>query len=124
MKVTRIINDRIKESASWSMSLVELDDGQQVRIFNPISVGDEVESYVKDGYTNWKIKKGGASGDVDKVINTLFDELRTLSKRVEVLEAELQQQYKIANEVKSRVGDSDEMPDDFLKTSFSLDGSK
>lgn len=121
MKVARIVNESVRETANWSMALVELSDGQQVRIFNPISVGDEVESYLKDGYTNWKIKKGGASGDVDKVINTIFDELRTLSKRVEVLEAELQQQYKIANEAKSRVDSSEKMPEGFLKTSFSLE---
>lgn len=46
-----------KNGKSWSIAKVELDNGKTTNIFNPIAVGDTVESFEKDGYTNWRLPK-------------------------------------------------------------------
>lgn len=121
MKVTRIVNEvvnsGVKNGKQWSQASVQLSDGQIVRIFNPVTVGDEVESEQNGQYTNWKVSKQSsvASGDVERLINSMGEELRTLSKRVEALEVELNMQKRITNEVESQVSDENEMPEDFLK---------
>jgi hypothetical protein len=82
-------------------------------------VGDTVYSEVKDGYTNWKIKKAQASvgGDAEKLINQMSKDIQTLFGRVSALESELGL-LKLNNiETESQVSGSDDMPDDFLKIS-------
>lgn len=46
----------------WQMDLVILDTGEEVRIFSPIEINDEVESYDNNGYKNWRLKDGGQEG--------------------------------------------------------------
>jgi hypothetical protein len=119
VKVTKIVNDCVRSGANWSQSSVELDNGQIVRVFNPVMVGDTVYSEVKDGYTNWKIKKAQASvgGDAEKLINQMSKDIQTLFGRVSALESELGL-LKLNNiETESQVSGSDDMPDDFLKIS-------
>jgi len=120
MKVTRIVNDNVNSGDSWSQSSVELSDGQIVRIFNPVMVGDEVYSKQEGKYTNWKVKKPTAqsvSNDVEKLINEMGKELQTLSVRVQELEDWKSRQEQNNYGVESRLDDSDEMPEDFLKIS-------
>lgn len=128
MKVERIVDDcvnsGVKNNKQWSQASVQLDDGQIVRIFNPVMVGDEVESEVNGKYTNWKVKKStqAVSNDVEKLINQMAKEIQTLSRRVEALEARTPVQGNNFNGNESRVSDSNEMPESFLKTSFKLNG--
>lgn len=64
-KVTEILEENVRtgtgSKGDWAMHLVKLDDDDEVRIFAPIEVGDEVESYEYNGYTNWR-KAGGNGG--------------------------------------------------------------
>lgn len=64
-RVREIIDAEAKSGVSaktnkpWSQAKVELENGEQVWIFNPIEVSQEVESYTteRDGtsYTNWRL---------------------------------------------------------------------
>lgn len=70
MQVTKIIDSNINSGmgtkGEWSQSLVELDDGTQTRIFNPIMAGEQVEPFTteKDGktYTNYRPQKTSGKG--------------------------------------------------------------
>jgi hypothetical protein len=115
MKVTKIVNDCVKSGANWSQSSVELNDGQIVRVFNPVMVGDTVYSEQKGGYTNWKVKK--SSNDYDKVINQLWTEIQTLQGRVEVLERSGNVALADNFGVSSQVDDFMDSAPDFLKIS-------
>jgi hypothetical protein len=124
MKVTSIINSEVNKGATWSMSSVELSDGQIVKIFNPVMVGDEVESYQKDNYTNWRIKKvqaGAVSGDAEKIINMLSKQvqeqgelLQTLLGRINDLELGKKLEKPDNLEVSSQVDDYNENPLNFM----------
>lgn len=51
-----------KNGKPWSMAQVELDNGKSIKIFNPIEVGDLVESYKNGEYWNWrKVKEQAAN---------------------------------------------------------------
>ena len=125
MKVNRIIDSNVKSGDTksgdtWSMSLVELNDGQLVRIFNPVEVGDTVYSEVNGKYTNWKVLKEARqaiSNDVEKLINNMSAELQTLSTRVQELEDWKSRQEVNNYAPESRVFDGEDMPDSFLKIS-------
>jgi hypothetical protein len=128
MKVNRIVNESVnsgvKNGKQWSQASVELSDGQIVRIFNPVMVGDTVTSEQNGQYTNWKVVNkvdNGISGDTEKLINSMSADIQTLVGRVEVLEAHILTQEKIAKEVESRVYESEEMPSGFLKNSYKLE---
>lgn len=66
--VTEILDDSAKSGMGkngkpWSMSRVGLSNGESVFIFNPIDIGQVVES-VQDGeYINWKPKKADPKHD-------------------------------------------------------------
>lgn len=123
MKVERIVNDTVnsgvKNNKHWSQASVQLDDGQIVRIFNPVMVGDEVESEQNGQYTNWKVKQfksESVSNDVDKIINQMSKDIQTLTARVEELEKRVRvMQVDNNNVTESRVLESEQMPEDFLK---------
>ena len=124
MEVISIINSEVNKGATWSMSSVELSDGQIVKIFNPVMVGDEVESYQKDNYTNWRIKKvqaGAVSGDAEKIINMLSKQvqeqgelLQTLLGRINDLELGKKLEKPDNLEVSSQVDDYNENPLNFM----------
>ena len=115
MKVTKIINDNVNSGANWSQSSVQLDDGQIVRIFNPVQTGDTVESFINGKYTNWRIKKV-ISNDTEKVINSMSKDIQTLLQRLDKLESKVTEleQFNI-KESNSQVSEVNEMPEDFLK---------
>lgn len=116
MKVTKIINDNVNSGANWSQSSVQLNDGQIVRIFNPVQIGDTVESFENGKYINWKIKKQSVTSDTDKVINSMSQDIQTLLQRLDKLESRVIELEKInIKESRSQVIDLDDMPDDFLK---------
>lgn len=46
-----------KTGKPWSMSKVQLQTGEQVYIFNPIGIGDVVESVQNGEYINWNRKR-------------------------------------------------------------------
>ena len=62
-RVREIIDAEAKSGVSaktnkpWSSAKVELENGTQTYIFNPIKVGDEVESFQNGEYTNWRLVK-------------------------------------------------------------------
>jgi len=89
MKVVRIVNDCVNSGANWSQSSVELNDGQIVRIFNPVMVGDIVESERNGQYTNWKVLKKSMNTDADKIVNDLCKSVQSLEKRVEESERQI-----------------------------------
>lgn len=67
--VIRVLDERAKYGKSaktgkdWSMSRVELQNGESVFIFNPIDIGDQVEA-VQDGeYKNWRKKRADPKHD-------------------------------------------------------------
>ena len=66
-----------KNGKPWSMAQVELDNGKSIKIFNPIEVGDLVESYKNGEYWNWRKVKGGQT-ETSAPANT--DALRELYK--------------------------------------------
>jgi hypothetical protein len=89
-KVREIVNPAAmtgmgSNGKQWTQALVELENGVQTRIFMPINVGDEVESYTspsKDGtktFTNWR-KPKRASVDLEPIFERL-DKLEELSAR-------------------------------------------
>lgn len=71
MQVREIVDAEVKSGVGakgpWTQALVELEDGQQVRIFQPIKVGDNVESYETESngtkYTNWRLVKSDPKHD-------------------------------------------------------------
>jgi uncharacterized protein YlxW (UPF0749 family) len=89
MKVVRIVNDCVNSGANWSQASVELNDGQIVRIFNPVMVGDIVESERNGQYTNWKVLKQSTTSDMDKIVNEMAKTVQKLEKRVEDLERQI-----------------------------------
>lgn len=121
MKVERIVNESVnsgvKNNKQWSQASVQLNDGQIVRIFNPVMVGDEVESEQNGQYTNWKVKQSSASvgSDVEKIINQMAKDIQTLMGRVGALETERTIQEKIASKVVSQVDEVSDMPEWFGK---------
>lgn len=117
MKVTRIINDCVKSGDNWTQASVELSDGQIVRIFNPVMVGDEVYSEQNGQYTNWKVKHNSnkVSNDIEKLINSMSKDIQTLSRRVDELGRNKNVALPDNFGVSSQVSNSDEMPEDFLK---------
>lgn len=116
MKVVKIINDNVNSGANWSQSSVQLNDGQIVRIFNPVQIGDTVESFENGKYINWKIKKQSISNDTEKVINSMSQDIQTLLGRINKLERRVNELEQInIKETESQVSEVNEMPDDFLK---------
>lgn len=67
-----------KNGKPWSMAQVELDNGKSIKIFNPIEVGDLVESYKNGEYWNWRKVKPGQGEAQPAPANT--DALRELYK--------------------------------------------
>ncbi len=118
MKIVKIVNDNVNSGVNWSQSSVQLNDGQIVRIFNPVTVGDIVESFQNGKYTNWRIKKDSQNSDTEKVINSMAKNIQTLLARVEKLEKELDELKDLnINVNRSRVDvDMSDAPD-FLKIS-------
>lgn len=49
-----------KKGQPWSQAKVALDNGKTAFVFNPVGVGDVLESYENNGYTNWRKAKEGA----------------------------------------------------------------
>lgn len=116
MKVVKIINDNVNSGANWSQSSVELNDGQIVRIFNPVQIGDTVESFINGKYTNWRIKKQSVSNDTEKVINSMSQDIQTLLGRINKLESRVIELEQInIKESRSQVSKVNDMPEDFLK---------
>jgi hypothetical protein len=94
MKVQSIINPEAKtgfnaKGQKWSTSQVELEDESRVYIFNPIEVGDEVESYTteKDGrtFTNWRKKKTTVTVDNSAELATIINMLITINGKLDKL---------------------------------------
>lgn len=58
--VKEILNPSVKTGmgakGEWTQALVKLADGTETRMFQPIAIGAEVESYQNGDYTNWKVK--------------------------------------------------------------------
>lgn len=52
-----------KTGRPWSKAKVELDNGVQTFIFNPIRVGEEVESFQNGDYKNWRLVKSDPKHD-------------------------------------------------------------
>lgn len=121
MRVTRIVDPHAAAGDSWSQASVQLDNGQIVRIFNPINVGDEVESYQNGRYTNWRIMKpkagagAGIPSDTEKTINQMAGDIKTLSERVEQLERAMRNIELESMKNASQMLPDTPMPDDFLK---------
>lgn len=125
MRVERIVNESVnsgvKNNKQWSQASVQLNDGQIVRIFNPVMVGDEVESVTNGQYTNWNVKRdfksesSAVSSDVDKIINQMSKDIQTLTGRVDTLAAEVAGLKMKTIEVSSQVQEVDDMPEDFMK---------
>ena len=66
--VTEILDDNAKSGMGkngkpWSMSRVGLNNGESVFIFNPIDIGQVVESHQDGEYINWKPKKADPKHD-------------------------------------------------------------
>lgn len=61
--VIKIMDTRAKYGKSqktgkdWSMSYVELNNGESAYIFNPIEIGDVVESVQNGEFKNWQKQK-------------------------------------------------------------------
>lgn len=97
--ITETITEAIKTGEGsrgpWQQDVVALDDGQQVRIFTPYDIGDEVESVENNGYTNWRIKNGSQKSTTSKPANTqggittdrLLVELTKLKEQADGMEA-------------------------------------
>lgn len=98
-KITNIIDPEAKTGegakGAWSMSLVELDNGKQVRIFNPVQVGDLVEAYKNGEYWNYRLAKTQQTsmpvGDdkVLKVVMAIYKDVQVLKRAVLGLDAEI-----------------------------------
>ena len=61
-----------KNNKPWSMSKVELENGVQTYIFNPIKAGDLVESVQNGEFLNWQIVK----------IDVKHDEIMTALRKI------------------------------------------
>lgn len=91
-KVLEIVDQNARSGQGakgpWSMARVRIEGGQEVYIFNPIKVDDELESYQteKDGktFTNWK-KKTAATA-TQNLLQAIYDQnkqiLALLSEKV------------------------------------------
>ena len=66
-KILEIIDSKVDEGVgprgAWTKSKVKLDNSTTAYLFNPVSVGDVLESYENNGYTNWRKAKEGAYGE-------------------------------------------------------------
>ena len=96
MKVTAIIDEKFKEGngakGPWSISSVELDTGIVANVFNPVAVGDEVESYETENngrtFTNYrKVRTGG--GNSNQALKYIAEQNKELLSRVDELNAKL-----------------------------------
>lgn len=58
-----------KNGKPWSMAHVELDNGKTINIFNPIAIGDKVESYKNGEYWNWRKVKDEAQTSSDSAVD-------------------------------------------------------
>lgn len=72
--VLRVLDDNAKNGVGktgkpWSMSRVELKNGESVFIFNPIDIGDVVVEVQNGEYRNWQKKK--LDPKHDEIINLL-----------------------------------------------------
>lgn len=82
--VIRILDDNAKHGVSaktgkgWSMSRVELQNGESVFMFNPIEIGQVVEA-VKDGdFTNWRAKRPDPKHDeIMKALRAIYAAVTT-----------------------------------------------
>lgn len=80
---------------AWSMSRVkaELDNGttQEGNVFNPVSVGDEVEAEYNEQYSSWNFSKPKGQkpmGQMEQVVvNMLKEVVETQKKHSETLDA-------------------------------------
>ena len=66
-KVVSIEDANVKEGmgkkGKWVQAKVNLDNSKTAYVFQPIEVGDVLESYENQGYTNWRKAKEGAYGE-------------------------------------------------------------
>lgn len=62
----RAVKSGVGAKGDWQQDIVILDNGEEVRIFGPIEIGDTVESYDNDYngkvYKNWRLKDGSQAG--------------------------------------------------------------
>lgn len=124
--VKEIVEQNIKSGTNklgkpWAQTVVELENGTQARIFEPIKVGDEVESYTteKDGqsYTNWRIVKHDPKHDdlmlamreIYKLVAGIYKEVT--GKVPEKPNTGLEQARKANAEIKARVEEKKPEPE-------------
>ena len=71
-----------KNNKPWTQAMVELENGSQVRIFQPIKVGDKVESYKNGDYINWRIVKQDKldQQEVLKILQIIYDDVQLIKK--------------------------------------------
>lgn len=67
-KVTEVLDPKTRDGIGkngkpWSQAKVKLDSGDVAYVFNPVEIGDVLESYDNNGYTNWRRAKAGAYGE-------------------------------------------------------------
>jgi hypothetical protein len=76
----------VKDGKPFSQAMVELENGAQTRIFNPIKVGDKVESYRNNDYINWRIVKQDKADQAElmKIIQLMYDDIQAIKKMVGV----------------------------------------
>ena len=85
--VTEILDDNAKSGIGkngkpWSMSRVGLSNGESIFIFNPIELGQVVESHQDGAYTNWKPKKEDPKHE--EIMNALRKIYTAITGEVEV----------------------------------------
>lgn len=104
----------------WQQDIVILDTGEEVRMFAPVEIGDEVESYDNEyngkTYKNWKLKDGAQSGPAG---NTAPRQSSDGSITTDQIYAEVLKHGKMLQEILDRqkvlMGESDSIEDEAVK---------
>ena len=81
-KVVEIIEPVFKSGSSdkgpWSLAKVVAEDGNQVTVFNPVVVGDQIEMTWNDKYKNWSGKvvkeKQRAQAESNVLLNKIYEQ--------------------------------------------------
>jgi hypothetical protein len=97
MIVTKIIDAAAKRGVGakgeWVQALVELDNGKQKRIFQPIAINDEVEEFQNGDYINYRKTggKGKATAEgyahILKGLTEIYKQNRTILEGIDMLNA-------------------------------------
>lgn len=90
-----------KTQKEWSMAYVELSNGEKARIFNPIAVGDKVESVQNGEYKNWvKVRPPKVDG------NEVMEALKRIESKLDKL---------LGEDEKEPAETDPSMPEDWLE---------